>query len=91
MDASDQDDELTCRELIELVTDYLEEALDERERTRFEAHLAVCDGCRDYLDQMRRTITLLGRPSPQSLTAADRERLLTFFRALRKPAAPPIE
>jgi predicted anti-sigma-YlaC factor YlaD len=77
------DDELTCRELVELVTDYLEHALAAPERARFEAHLAECDGCRDYLHQMQRTITVLGRPTPQTLSAAERARLLTLFRGLR--------
>jgi anti-sigma factor RsiW len=50
--------DLTCRELVELVTDYLEDALPEPERERFEAHLAECEGCRRYMEQMRATIEL---------------------------------
>lgn len=52
---------LTCRALVEVVTDYLEAALSLRDGIRFERHLAGCPGCRTYLDQMRRTIGLLGR------------------------------
>jgi predicted anti-sigma-YlaC factor YlaD len=52
---------LTCRQLTELVTDYLEAVLSSREGARFERHLARCAGCRAYLGQMRRTIPLLGR------------------------------
>jgi anti-sigma factor RsiW len=52
---------MTCRELVEIVTEYLEEALSDRNRLRFEAHLADCPHCRLYLEQMRLTITALGR------------------------------
>ena len=52
-------DELTCRELVELVTDYAEDALSPEQRARFEAHVAACEGCRRYLDQYRRTIDLV--------------------------------
>ena len=52
---------LTCRELVELVTDYLEGALPAGERERFEAHLAACEGCDAYVEQVRRTIELTGR------------------------------
>jgi len=53
-------DELSCQELIELVTEYVEGTLSPAERARFERHLNVCTGCRHYLDQMRRTIQLVG-------------------------------
>jgi anti-sigma factor RsiW len=52
-------EELTCRELVELVTDYFEGALPDSERARFEAHLDECEGCRLYLEQMRTTIGLV--------------------------------
>jgi anti-sigma factor RsiW len=72
--------ELTCQELVELVTDYLEDALPAGTRTRFEAHLAECDGCMTYLDQMRRTIALTGRLRESDLTPAGRAALLALFR-----------
>jgi anti-sigma factor RsiW len=50
---------LSCREVVELVTDYLEDALDPLARADFEAHVAGCDGCPTYLDQMRATVALL--------------------------------
>ena len=53
--------ELECRELVELVTEYLEDALPAPERERFEAHLAECEGCRRYVEQMRTTIGLARR------------------------------
>jgi len=52
--------EMACRELVELVTDYLEDALSRRDRRRFEAHLAGCPHCTLYLEQFRETIALTG-------------------------------
>ena len=54
-------EQLSCQELVELVTDYLEGALPPAERARFDAHIALCDGCRAYLEQIRATIALSGR------------------------------
>lgn len=71
--------ELTCRELVELVTDYFEQALPAPGRARFEAHVAQCDACRDYLDQMRRTIALLGQADLGDLAPDERERMLAMF------------
>jgi anti-sigma factor RsiW len=51
--------ELTCQELVELVTDYFEDALPAAERERFDAHLAECAACRAYLEQMRVTTRLV--------------------------------
>lgn len=84
-------DELTCRELVELVTDYLEGALAGPERARFEQHLADCEGCRDYLEQMRRTVRALGHPPREPLAATERERLLALFRGARRPPEAPAE
>jgi hypothetical protein len=50
------------------------------ERARFDAHMAVCPGCQDYLDQMRRTIHATGRLSEESIAPAARDHLLTLFR-----------
>jgi anti-sigma factor RsiW len=72
--------EMPCRELVELITDYLEDRLSAIDRARFEAHLAECDGCRAYLDQFRQTIRALGRLPEESLSAAARDTLLTAFR-----------
>ncbi len=76
-------DPLVCREFVQLVSDYLEGALPERERQRFEAHLAECDGCAGYLDDVARVIgslneTTLPPPDPHT-----RETLLRAFRDLR--------
>ena len=71
--------DLTCQELVELVTDYLEGALPSAERVRFEEHLTGCTGCHTYLEQMRDTITMLGRVTEESLEPATRDQLLDLF------------
>jgi predicted anti-sigma-YlaC factor YlaD len=72
--------DLTCREVVELVTDYLEGALTPRERIDFERHLVRCSSCRDYLDHMRTTIELTGRPDEAEPPSPLREQLLEAFR-----------
>jgi anti-sigma factor RsiW len=74
---------LTCREVVELITDYLEGALDEGDRTRFEAHLSACDGCAAYLDQMRVTVAVVGRLEPAELSEGMERELLAAFRDWR--------
>jgi anti-sigma factor RsiW len=77
------DDPLVCREFVELVTDYLEGTLPERDRVRMEAHLADCDGCTGYLEDMRRMVgSLHATPDPPP-DDATREALLRAFRELR--------
>ena len=76
--------QMTCQTLVELVTDYLEGALPEADRRRLEAHLAVCDGCTRYLEQIRTTIRLTGRLREEDLHPEARERLLGVFRAWRE-------
>lgn len=71
---------LTCRELVELVTDYLEGTLPRAERTRFEMHLCFCDGCMTYLDQMRGVLRATGKLGEESLDAHARDALLDAFR-----------
>ena len=71
---------LSCQELVELVTDYVEGGLGRRERRRFEAHIAKCDGCTHYLEEMRQTIRLTGRLEPESVAPGAREELLRAFR-----------
>ena len=72
--------EMPCQELVELVTDYLEDRLSPRDKARFEEHLAQCGACRTYLEQFRQTIRVLGRLPEESLSSAARENLLTAFR-----------
>ena len=73
--------ELSCQELVELVTDFLEGALPPAEYARFEAHLTECDGCTRYLEQMRLTITAMGRLTEESIDPAACADLLQIFRA----------
>ena len=75
--------EMPCRELVEVITDYLDGALAERDRRRFDAHLAECDACRDYLDQFQQTIALAGRVESERLPPRMREELLAAFRDWR--------
>lgn len=72
--------DLTCRELVELVTDYLEGALPANDRLDFERHLVWCSWCRDYLEQMRRTIELTGEADTSEPPSPLREQLLDAFR-----------
>jgi anti-sigma factor RsiW len=72
-------DGLTCQELVELVTDYLEGALAPAERARFEAHVAGCSGCERYLDQMRATVAL-ARGSRAVEAGPEVSALLSAFR-----------
>jgi anti-sigma factor RsiW len=72
---------LTCREVVELVTDYLEGALPADVRERVEAHLADCDGCTRYLDQMRQTIRLTGMLTEEQVPEEQKTALLAAFRS----------
>ena len=71
---------LSCQQLVELVTDYFEGALSPAERARFEAHLGVCSGCRGYLDQLQRTMRLLGTLTEENISGDARDHLLRVFR-----------
>jgi anti-sigma factor RsiW len=71
---------LNCRELVELVTAYLEGDLSSGERKRFEAHLSGCDGCTLYVEQMRRTIELTGSLRVDDVSPEAEEALLRAFR-----------
>jgi anti-sigma factor RsiW len=72
--------EITCQELVEVVTDYLEGKLSPDEAAVFEAHLELCDGCRTYLDQMRVTIAAVGRIEESDVPPDMRDTLLAAFR-----------
>jgi anti-sigma factor RsiW len=74
------EEQLSCKEVVELVTDYLEGTLPEDVRLQMERHLAGCDGCTNYLEQMRQTIRLTGELREESLTPQQRADLLRLFR-----------
>jgi anti-sigma factor RsiW len=75
---------MTCNELVELVTAYLEGALSTEDRAAFEQHLALCPGCDRYLTQFQVTIDLLGELPEESVSAPARERLLEAFGEFRR-------
>jgi anti-sigma factor RsiW len=70
---------IRCDHLVELVTEYLDGALDEATVAEFEAHLALCPGCAEYLEQIRTTVNSLGRVSLDGLSYSARTRLLAAF------------
>ncbi|KPV48900.1 hypothetical protein SE17_35585 [Kouleothrix aurantiaca] len=78
---------LTCREMVELVTEYLEGAMPPRERAIFEAHLAVCPGCTAYFEQMRATIRMTGHLTEESIEPEARDTLLDVFRNWKRARA----
>jgi len=71
---------MNCRQIVELMTDYLEGALSEADRKRFEAHMTDCDGCTEYLKQLRTTMRLTGRIADQSIPAQLEAELEQAFR-----------
>jgi predicted anti-sigma-YlaC factor YlaD len=71
---------VSCRELVELVTDYLEGALAPGDLRRFEEHIALCDGCTEYLHQFRQTIQVVGAITPEGLAPEAEGELLKVFR-----------
>jgi anti-sigma factor RsiW len=81
--------DLLCVEFVEVVTDYLEDAMAPRDRARLERHLAGCAGCTRYLAQIRAVIDLAGRLGEEDIDALGpdaRDELLTAFRAYRAGA-----
>ena len=78
---------LTCQELVELVTDYLEGALPPTESRRFVQHLDVCPGCVTYVEQIRETVRQTGRLREDDLAPAARDALLAQFRNWKETSA----
>jgi anti-sigma factor RsiW len=76
---SDSQD-ITCKQVVEIITDYLEGSLNPEDRKRFEDHLQDCSGCRTYLEQMRQTILALGRLPELSISLEAQGALLRAFR-----------
>jgi anti-sigma factor RsiW len=75
---------LTCHEVVELITDYLEDVLPDEDRRRVESHLAECDGCSHYLEQMRETIRLTGMLTEEQVPEEQKQQLLAAFRSWRR-------
>jgi anti-sigma factor RsiW len=76
--------QLVCRQAIELMSDYLEGSLSRRDRRRLEKHLALCDACTAYLEQMRATIAASGVVEPDGLAPEALETLTELFRRFRE-------
>jgi anti-sigma factor RsiW len=74
---------LVCQQAVELVTGYLEGALTKGQRQRFEAHLAGCPDCPEYLAQMRAVIALAGMITPDDLTPHMRSEFISLYRRWR--------
>ena len=74
------DTKLTCRELVEVVTDYLSGSMPPADRLRLEQHLVVCPGCTNYLDQMRETVRLTGGLREEQISPEAQRELLQAFR-----------
>ncbi len=77
--------DLACQEIVELVTEYVEGTMDAELRVAFEAHLAACDGCARYLEQIEAAIRVSGTVEPEALTDEFRAGLLAAFRGLEHP------
>ena len=80
---ADRDTEMACKELVEVVTEYLEGAMATEDRDRLEEHLAECDACVEYVDQMRHIAGDLGGLRGETIAAERRDALLAAFRELR--------
>ena len=78
------------RKLVELVTAYVEDELDADTRRRFDDHVGICDDCRRYLDQMRRTVALAGSLRADDIDPLMLRRLATAFRDWRDQRPPPV-
>jgi anti-sigma factor RsiW len=74
---------VTCKEFVEVLTDYLDGAMEPAERAEIERHIVICRGCSNYMEQMRSTIDLLGRIADEAPAGAHTERLLGMFREWR--------
>jgi len=79
-------EEMTCKELTELITDYLEERLSPVDRIRFDQHLSVCTGCVAYLEQMRATLKALSSKPALKIPPAIQSNLLAAFRRWKEPS-----
>jgi len=77
-------EDITCREIVRIVNDYVEGVLPAAEREAVELHLNLCDGCGDYLDQLRMSIALTGELPPDALSPELEEELCAAFRSYRE-------
>jgi anti-sigma factor RsiW len=73
--------QLSCQQMVELVTEYLDGVMEPRRRARFEAHLAGCDGCSNYLEQFRTTVAVVGRIEVADVPESVMNELVSAFRS----------
>jgi predicted anti-sigma-YlaC factor YlaD len=79
--------DVPCQDFVELVTDYLEGVLDPETMAAVEHHLGLCQGCREYLDQIRATKRAVGHVSAEALPQAVQDELVAAFTGFRRPSA----
>jgi anti-sigma factor RsiW len=80
---------MKCRDVVELMTDYLDGALSPADRARFEDHISGCDGCRAYLEQLRATRSAAGRLASERVPESLQQELLNAFRDWRASSTKP--
>ncbi len=81
---TDEIGHMSCQEVVELVTDYIEGVLGDDTRARFEHHVDLCPGCEVYLRQMEETALRLGAIPPESLSPEAQSTLLDAFRGFMR-------
>jgi anti-sigma factor RsiW len=80
--------DVTCREVVELLSDYLDDAIPAPDRARLDAHLAGCDGCSAALEQLREAIRVTGTLTEEQVARAQLEPVRSVFRAWRNEVGP---
>ena len=83
-DAKPDAHDITCRQAVSLMTDYLDDALGPDDRALMEAHLAECEGCAEHLRQIRITVAVTGRIREEDLAPAVRDDLMDLYRRWRR-------
>lgn len=78
---------ITCRDAVELITAYLDDALPARERRTLERHLSECEHCAAYLSQLKATIAAVGQVDPDQLSPATQQTLIDLYRRTIRPNA----
>jgi anti-sigma factor RsiW len=77
-------EDITCKEIVELVSDYVEGTLGPQEREAVEMHLNLCDGCTDYVHQLRMSIELTGKLPADAISPELEEELCAAFRSFKR-------
>jgi hypothetical protein len=77
---------ISCQEVVELVTDYLEGAMSPEDVARFDHHLSLCEGCVFYVEQIRMTIAAVGRIGGEDVPPEVRDDLVAAFRDFKRTA-----